>query len=311
VRTIAVRPFLVSPAIDIVLGGAPCVDFSGANANRQGTNGTTGRYQVQLGELIQDIKKINAEFGHDEHVYFFSENVPMDDNLGDLTKVTKAFDLSVADPIQIDAHFYSPVCRDRMYLTNIIMDETLLVTYFDDNQVGSIMTDGYQHGALCVDTSIRVRFYCLMASFSRIDSDKMKVYKLVGGEGNEYYCRTLNVKEREAMMGYPPEYVERPSTCIVAPVSAMLQLAHVRFSRFVTRSHRAVSNTDERRFLQDTTVYATLARDSTRGLSHLWRPKAYVPAAPRRYHGQARVRALLSSSYNWNNGTCVSASVRP
>jgi site-specific DNA-cytosine methylase len=99
-------------AIDIVIGGPPCQDFSRANANRQKTKGTQGSYLPQFGQLIKLIKESEDQGSHP--LFFFAENVVLD--FEDVKKVEEAFGCTT---IMLDAQHFSPTKRNRHYWMNV------------------------------------------------------------------------------------------------------------------------------------------------------------------------------------------------
>ena len=100
-------------AIDIIIGGPPCVDYSGVNANRQGVQGVQGQYLLQFGELICDIRRNERQRGNP--LFFLCENVPIADKDGSL-QVENQFGVS---GICIDAKYFSPCKRNRVYFTTV------------------------------------------------------------------------------------------------------------------------------------------------------------------------------------------------
>jgi site-specific DNA-cytosine methylase len=140
---------LLFPAIDVVIGGAPCTDFSKVNATRKGTAGEQGRYIVSFGKLVQRIQKAQP----DHPLYFLSENVVLDNNdksnqtgKGNLATVLDAF--GTTNFVLLDAQSYSPVRRKRMYISNIPIDRTSAANYWVVSHDSRCLVDGYKHAAL-------------------------------------------------------------------------------------------------------------------------------------------------------------------
>jgi hypothetical protein len=165
---------------------------------------------LRFGELIQRIQ----QFQH-SHVFFLAENTvikndknkPLEE--GDLELIKKAFGISWS--VDLDAKDFSPVRRNRSFFTNIPV-ETVVADSFDDENAVSCLRDGYKHGAHFCEEKMVVRSNCFMAGTSRVDDDRMRVFKKVGG--GKYLERTMKTQEREEMMGYPTGYVEKPGMCI-------------------------------------------------------------------------------------------------
>lgn len=99
-------------AIDIVLGGPPCVDFSLVNANRQGVQGSQGQYMLKFGRMIRKIERLQRP----NPLFFLAENVILKGD--DLEETRDAFGLDF-DPITVDAMYLSPTRRKRHFIMNI------------------------------------------------------------------------------------------------------------------------------------------------------------------------------------------------
>lgn len=104
-------PFLPK-AVDIIIGGPPCVDYSRVNAYRKGSQGLQGQYMLQLGSFCRSLERIQ----HPHPLLFCGENVWLEDK--DRESVSRAFGLDW-DPIALDALYLSPTRRNRHFLTNI------------------------------------------------------------------------------------------------------------------------------------------------------------------------------------------------
>jgi DNA (cytosine-5)-methyltransferase 3A len=92
------------PKIDLLIGGSPCQDFSGANKDRLGTNGSKSKLFFHYSRLLQETKPR----------YFLLENVRM-------KKEHEQFVSSVigCEPVAINSHLVAPQLRHRLYWTNI------------------------------------------------------------------------------------------------------------------------------------------------------------------------------------------------
>lgn len=92
------------PTIDLLIGGSPCQDFSGANKERLGTDGTKSGLFF---EYVRLLKSINP-------TYFLLENVRM-------KKEHQDFISSIlgCEPIVINSELLAPHLRHRLYWTNI------------------------------------------------------------------------------------------------------------------------------------------------------------------------------------------------
>lgn len=99
-------------AIDFIVGGPPCVDYSKVNAFREGASGDQGQYMIQFGGFIRKLERLQ----HNHPVFFLAENVRLQDQDREAVRDAFGFDW---DPIQLDALYVSPTRRDRMFLTNV------------------------------------------------------------------------------------------------------------------------------------------------------------------------------------------------
>lgn len=92
------------PPIDLVIGGSPCQDFSGANKNRLGVNGVKSRLFFEYVRLLKALKP----------KYFLLENVRMKKEHEDYVS-----SIMGVCPISINSELLAPQLRHRLYWTNI------------------------------------------------------------------------------------------------------------------------------------------------------------------------------------------------
>ncbi|GAX09310.1 hypothetical protein FisN_32Hh006 [Fistulifera solaris] len=203
--------------IDLILGGPPCIDFSGANANRQGTDGEQGKYVILTGQLCRQIQEHQLR-----KAYIMIENVVIS-NPTDCARIRKAFGFRWK-PVELDAWQLSPCRRKRHFFTNIPYSDTERAHRYCEVTPESCMDDGYTLAQMLIaDTesaedapSRRMKANTFMASKARLKDDRMHVFKRceIGNNGSrrgrEYLTRAFNVTERERMMGYPEGCVSRP-----------------------------------------------------------------------------------------------------
>jgi len=117
--------YYFSPAIDFVIGGPPCVDFSGINADRQGIEGYQGSYMMKFASLIHKIKKHALQ--NENPLFFLCENVPISIKHG-LLEIEDKFQVV---GVTLDAKYLSPCKRNRMYFTNVSL--FVFVCFFKAN----------------------------------------------------------------------------------------------------------------------------------------------------------------------------------
>ena len=92
------------PKIDLLIGGSPCQDFSRANKERKGLEGSKSSLFFEYVRLLEETKP----------KYYLLENVIMDD-IGYST----ISDLLGTEPVRLCGSKVSGALRDRLFWTNI------------------------------------------------------------------------------------------------------------------------------------------------------------------------------------------------
>ena len=92
------------PSIDLLIGGSPCQDFSGANRERQGVDGVKSILFFEYVRLLKETKP----------KYFLLENVRMKKEHQDFIS-----EILNCEPIVINSEKLAPHLRHRLYWTNI------------------------------------------------------------------------------------------------------------------------------------------------------------------------------------------------
>tara|TARA_R110000868_G_scaffold387654_1_gene656316 strand:+ start:3703 stop:4623 length:921 start_codon:yes stop_codon:yes gene_type:complete len=92
------------PKIDLLIGGSPCQDFSGANKERKGVEGTKSGLFFEYVRLLKETKP----------KYFLLENVRMKKKHQDFIS-----EILGCEPIVINSELIAPHLRYRLYWTNI------------------------------------------------------------------------------------------------------------------------------------------------------------------------------------------------
>jgi site-specific DNA-cytosine methylase len=231
------RASLATKAIDIILGGPPCVDYSAVNAYRKGVHGEQGQYLLRLGKLVHAIRKHKLQRGHP--LFFLAENVVLRDK--DLDEVSDSFGIT---PLEVDAHYYSPCRRKRHFFMNYPVDLDF-TTLAASSEVASCLEEGWMHPADAIkeracgllEEAARLRkANSFMASLIRLDDERMTVVKK--SEPGGFVGRSLMVVERERMMGFPEAYVSAPRKeitliclCILVILTSHSKPRVSRFSR--------------------------------------------------------------------------------
>ena len=100
------------PKIDLLIGGSPCQDLSFAKGNGKGLEGERSGLFYKYFEALEVLRKKNPE------IKFLLENV----------KMKKEYEHRISDllgcqPHRINSQDFSAQCRQRLYWTNIPVDE--------------------------------------------------------------------------------------------------------------------------------------------------------------------------------------------
>ena len=134
--------------IDLLIGGSPCQDFSGANKQREGIDGQKSSLFWEFVRLKRDLKP----------TYFLLENVRMSkENQNLVSKALKC------EPIVINSQSVSGQLRHRLYWTNI----PLSGIEGNDVQLQDVLTSGYTD---------RAKSRCLLESDSRPSATPVKMF---------------------------------------------------------------------------------------------------------------------------------------
>lgn len=112
------------PKIDLLIGGSPCQDFSGANKERLGVDGIKSGLFF---EYVRLLKETNPK-------YFLLENVRMKKEHQDFVS-----SIIGCEPIVIKSELLAPHLRYRVYWTNIPMES-------QPNNIGIKLNDILESG---------------------------------------------------------------------------------------------------------------------------------------------------------------------
>lgn len=138
------------PKIDLLIGGSPCQDLSGANKNQTGLEGLKSKLFYRYVEIFRAVKP----------KYFLLENVAsMKDSDRDI--ITSIMGV---EPIMVNSSLMSAQLRKRYYWTNLEYDQ-----YAEDTNemLQDVLTDGYTD---------RTKSRCLLESDSRPPLDKRRLF---------------------------------------------------------------------------------------------------------------------------------------
>ena len=136
------------PTIDLLIGGSPCQDFSGANKDRSGLKG------IKSGLFYEWLRLKNET----KPKYFLLENVRMKKEHQNI--ISKELG---CEPIIINSRLYSPQLRHRLYWTNI----PLINQTYSNIDLNDILENGF---------SDRKKARCLLESDSRPLSTPIKMF---------------------------------------------------------------------------------------------------------------------------------------
>ena len=135
------------PPIDLLIGGSPCQDFSGANRNRLGVKGEKSGLFYEYVRLLNECKP----------KYFLLENVRMKKEHQDIISNELG-----CEPIVINSNAVAPQLRHRVYWTNI----PILELTSNDIKLNDVLLSGY---------SDRDKARCLLESDSRPGTTPIKM----------------------------------------------------------------------------------------------------------------------------------------
>ena len=111
--------------IDLLIGGSPCQDFSGANKERLGVDGVKSGLFFEYVRLLKETKPS----------YFLLENVRMKKEHQDFVS-----NIMGCEPIVINSELVAPHLRHRLYWTNIPFNE---MPTDKGLKLNDILIDGY------------------------------------------------------------------------------------------------------------------------------------------------------------------------
>lgn len=159
---------------------------------------------IQFGALIKKIQ--DHEIQKERHLFFLAENVLMDSD--DLKVVSEAFGVV---PIKLESSCVSACRRVRFYWTNFPVKSCNYANKSSANiSAERCLEEGWQLVQDIVEPRPGAKAFTFMASFDRLDDERMRVYKRDPEKINSYIQRSITAEERGAMMGFPAGYVTNP-----------------------------------------------------------------------------------------------------
>jgi len=145
------------PKIDLLIGGSPCQDLSGANKHQTGLEGLKSKLFYRYVEIFKAVKP----------TYFLLENVAsMKDSDRDIIT-----GIMGVEPIEVNSSLMSAQLRKRYYWTNLEYDQ-----YAEDTNelLQNVLTEGYTN---------RTKSRCLLESDSRPPLDKRRLFHRYHAKG--------------------------------------------------------------------------------------------------------------------------------
>ena len=178
--------FEMLPKIDFLIGGSPCQDLSFAKGNGKGLEGERSGLFYKYFEALEVLRKKNPE------IKFLLENV----------KMKKEYEHRISDllgvqPIFINSADFSAQNRQRLYWTNIPVDEWIPC----EDKLQDILEDS---------VTDRDKSHCVDANYFK--GGNLKSYfgkhrtQLVFTRTNPLQWRKLTVRECEALQTVPRDY---------------------------------------------------------------------------------------------------------
>ena len=204
------------PKIDLLIGGSPCQDFSAANKEKLGLEGTKSRLFYEYVRLLKGCKP----------TYFLLENVVMKQEWQDVIS-----DILGVKPIMINSSLVSAQMRKRLYWTNIPG-----VTLPEDKKIE--LKDILDEGGY----TNKKKAFCILESESRPQSCNWKRFRRWRKKSfvnivfedpslNLFRNRILSQKELEKLQTIPDGYTSilnrNDAACLIGDGWTVDVIAHI------------------------------------------------------------------------------------
>lgn len=233
------------PHIDLLIGGSPCQDFSGANKERLGTDGIKSKLFF---EYIRLLRETNPK-------YFLLENVRMKKEHQDFVS-----SIIGCEPIVINSELVAPHLRHRLYWTNIPFTEMpkdkglklndILVNGYSDRQKARTLLESDSRP---LSTPIKMAHRYFNTGFTTLIFESKEHYNLIKEHFDKYFkgksakeiddlsknmdlsfyngLRYMNNRERECCQTVPQGYTDSLSqneaACILGDGWTVDIIAHI------------------------------------------------------------------------------------
>ena len=233
------------PKTDLLIGGSPCQDFSGANKERLGTDGVKSGLFFEYIRLLQETNP----------KYFLLENVRM-------KKEHQNFVSSIigCEPIIINSELVAPHLRHRLYWTNIPFTEMpkdkglklndVLIKGFSDREKARTLLESDSRP---LATPIKMAHRYFNTGFTTLIFESKEHYDLIKEHFDKYFksksakeiddisknmdlslydrLRYMNNREREACQtvpyGYTSSLTKNEAACILGDGWTVDVIAHI------------------------------------------------------------------------------------
>jgi len=233
------------PQIDLLIGGSPCQDFSGANKERLGVDG------VKSGLFFEYVRLLKAT----KPKYFLLENVRMKKEHQDFVS-----SIIGCEPIVINSELVAPHLRHRLYWTNIPFTEMpkdkglklndILVNGYSDRQKARTLLESDSRP---LSTPIKMAHRYFNTGFTTLIFKDKEHYKNIKEHFDKHFkgksakeidnisknmdlslydgLRYMNNRERESCqtvpVGYTDSLTQNESACILGDGWTVDIVAHI------------------------------------------------------------------------------------
>lgn len=233
------------PPIDLLIGGSPCQDFSGANKERLGTDGIKSKLFF---EYVRLLKETNPK-------YFLLENVRMKKEHQDFVS-----SIIGCEPIVINSELVAPHLRHRLYWTNIPfvempkdkglkLNDILINGYSDRDKARTLL----ESDSRPLSTPIKMAHRYFNTGFTTLIFESKEHYNLIKEHFDKYFkgktakeidelsknmdlsfyngLRYMTNRERESCQtvpqGYTDSLTQNEASCILGDGWTVDVVAHI------------------------------------------------------------------------------------
>lgn len=233
------------PKIDLLIGGSPCQDFSGANRERLGVDGNKSGLFF---EYVRLLKETNPK-------YFLLENVRMKKEHQDFVS-----SIIGCEPIVINSELVAPHLRHRLYWTNIPFTEMpkdkglklndILIKGYSDREKARTLLES---DSKPLSTPIKMAHRYFNIGFTTLIFESKEHYNLIKEHFDKYFkgksakeieelsknmdlslydgVRYMNNREREACQtipqGYTDSLTQNEAACVLGDGWTVDVIAHI------------------------------------------------------------------------------------